>query len=162
MSKTIMLAVDAARGEPGKHVTAAIDMTSQLAAPEDKVIVLHVHEYAYGRFGKIQVDCLDGQGEQLVSDAVAELGRSGISASAMIREAEFSHVARVILLAAEQAGAGMLVVGSRSRTDLPWVPFGSVSSKLLHISHLPVLVVPMHPVNVGERAKVAEAAGGVA
>jgi nucleotide-binding universal stress UspA family protein len=149
MSKTIMLAVDTARGELGKHVAAAVEMTKELAAPDDKVIVVHVHEFAYGKFGKIQVDCMDSQGEQLVSDIVAELGRSGVTASGVIREAEFGHTARAILMAATEAGARMVVLGSRSRTDLPWIPLGSVSTRLLHLSSLPVLIVPMHPRGAG-------------
>lgn len=161
MNKTIMLAVDAAHGEAGKHVAAAIDLIKELVSPDDKVIVLHVHEFAASKFGRTQVDCLDRQGEQLVSDIVANLGRSGISASGMITEAELSYVARVILATAAQEGATMLVLGSSTRTDLPWVPFGSVSSRLLHISQLPVLIVPMRR-EAGDQAKVGEVTSGVA
>jgi nucleotide-binding universal stress UspA family protein len=162
MSKTIMLAVDSAHGEPGKHVAAAVDVIKELAAPDDKVIVLHVHEFAVSKFGATRVDCLDRQGEQLVSEIVTDLGRSGISASGMIREAEISHVARAILAAATQEGAGMLVLGSSTRTDLPWVPFGSVSTRLLHISPLPVLIVPMRAGEAGDQVKVGEVTRGVA
>lgn len=35
-------------------------MTKEIAHDDDKVIVLHVHEFAVGRFGRIQVDCADG------------------------------------------------------------------------------------------------------
>jgi len=72
MSKTIVLAVDAARPEPGQHVQAAVEMIKDLASGEDKVVVLHVHEFAVGRFGRMQVDCAEGQGERLVADIVAE------------------------------------------------------------------------------------------
>lgn len=156
MSKTIMLAVDTARGELGKHVAAAVDMVKELATPDDRVVVLHVHEFAYGRFGRIKVDCQDGQGEQLIADIVAELGRSGVSASKMIKEAELSHVARAIVVAATEAGARMLVLGSSSRRDLPWVPFGSVSGRVLHLSSLPVLIVPMRPGAAGDHAADAD------
>jgi nucleotide-binding universal stress UspA family protein len=162
MSKTIMLAVDAARGEPGKHVAAAVDMTKELATLDDKVIVLHVHEYAYGRFGRIKVDCDDRQGEQLIAEIVGDLSQSGISASSMIREAELSHVARAIVLAATEAGARMLVLGSSTRTDLPWVPFGSVSGRVLHISQLPVLIVPMRAGGATEQSHNAEVAAPAA
>jgi nucleotide-binding universal stress UspA family protein len=161
MSKTIVLAVDTARGEAGAHVAAAVDMTKELAATDDKVIVLHAHEFAISKFGRVQVDCLDRQGEQLVSDIVADLGRSGIAASAVITEAEVSHVPRTILAKAMEVGARMVVLGSSSRTDLPWVPFGSVSSRLLHISPLPVLIVPMRPGGADEQREVAEVIGGV-
>jgi len=145
MSKTIVLAVDAARPEPGQHVQAAVEMIKDLASGEDKVVVLHVHEFAVGRFGRMQVDCAEGQGERLVADIVAGLTAAAITAEGAIREADFGHVARAILTFAEHAGARILVLGSSSRTDLPRVPFGSVSSRLLHLASLPVLIVPMQP-----------------
>jgi nucleotide-binding universal stress UspA family protein len=161
MSKTIMLAVDAAHGEAGKHVAAAVDLIKELVSPDDKVIVLHVHEFAGSKFGRTQVDCLDGQGEKLVSGIVADLGRS-VPTSGMITEAEISYVARTILAKATQEGATMLVLGSSTRTDLPWAPFGSVSSRLLHISPLPVLIVPMGRDETRDPGKVAEVSRGVA
>jgi nucleotide-binding universal stress UspA family protein len=151
MSKTIVLAVDAARDEPAQHVQAAAAMIKDLAGQDDKVIVLHVHEFAIGRFGRMQVDCADGQGERVVAEIVANLSAAGITTEGAIREADFGHVARAILNFAENAGARILALGSSSRTDLPRVPFGSVSSRLLHIATLPVLIVPMHPV---ERVQV--------
>ena len=143
MSKTIVLAVDTGRRELSEHVAAAVEMTKDVAQADDKVIVLHVHEFAVGRFGRIQVDCADGQGESLVTSIVEDLSKSGLSAEGVIKEADFGHVARAILAAAGQYQARMLVLGSSSRTDLPWIPFGSVANRLLHIASLPVLIVPM-------------------
>jgi nucleotide-binding universal stress UspA family protein len=146
MSKTIVLAVDTARYDLDEHVSAAVEMIKDLVHAEDRVIVLHVHEFAVGRFGRIQVDCAEGEGEQLVSQVVARLGSAGVTAQGAIREADYGHVARRILAEAENCNARMLVLGSSSRTDLPRVPLGSVSSRLLHIASLPVLIVPMHAV----------------
>jgi nucleotide-binding universal stress UspA family protein len=143
MSKTIVLAVDTARRELAGHVAAAAEMTKDVAHADDKVIVLHVHEFAVGRFGRIQVDCADGQGESLVASIVEDLSKCGLSAEGAIKEADIGHVARAILAAAGQYQARLLVLGSSSRTDLPWVPFGSVANRLLHIASLPVLIVPM-------------------
>jgi nucleotide-binding universal stress UspA family protein len=146
MSKTILLAVDTARHELDEHVSAAVEMIKDLVHSDDKVIVLHVHEFAIGRFGRIQVDCAEGQGEELVGEVVARLSSAGVKAEGAIREADYGHVARKILAEADNCDARMLVLGSSSRTDLPWVPFGSVSSRLLHLASLPVLIVPMHSV----------------
>jgi nucleotide-binding universal stress UspA family protein len=143
MGKTIVLAVDAARPEAGEHVTAAAEMVKDLARDDDTVVVLHMHEFAIGRFGRLQVDCAEGEGEKVVADIVGNLQKSGIKAEGAIREADYGHVARRILMAARDAGARMLVLGSSSRTDLPHMPFGSVSSRLLHLASLPVLIVPM-------------------
>lgn len=47
-----------------------------------------------------------------------------------------------ILELARQVHAGMLVVGSRGLGNLEGLLLGSVSYKLLHLSRIPVLVVP--------------------
>jgi nucleotide-binding universal stress UspA family protein len=145
MSKTIVLAVDAARAGGDEHVTAAAEMVKDLVRIDDNVVVLHVHEFAIGRFGRLQVDCAEGEGEKVVADIVGNLQQSGIKAEGAIREADYGHVARRILMVAQDAGARMLVLGSSSRTDLPRMPFGSVSSRLLHLASIPVLIVPMQP-----------------
>ena len=57
LSKNTLLAVDAASHEPARHVLAAAAMTRDLSRDSgDHVIVVHVHEFATGRFGRIQVD----------------------------------------------------------------------------------------------------------
>jgi nucleotide-binding universal stress UspA family protein len=144
MSKNIVLAVDAAPGgDPGRHVSAAAAMTRELAqGTGDHVIVLHVHEYAIGRFGRLQVDCADGEGEAVVNAVVAELTAHGVSAEAEIRETHIGHIAAAILAAAEHHDARLVVLGSTSRTDLPRLPLGSVATRLLHMSTRPALIVP--------------------
>ena len=96
MSNTIVLAVDTARRELSGHVAAAVEMTKDVAHADDKVIVLHVHEFAVGRFGRMQVDCADGQGESLVASIVEDLTGAGLSAEAVISEADLGYVARAV------------------------------------------------------------------
>jgi nucleotide-binding universal stress UspA family protein len=143
MSKTIVLAVDVARHSPERNVARAVEMTRELAHDTgDRIIVLHVHEFAVGRFGRMQVDCREGEGEKLVADIVAGLKDGGINAEGAIREADYGHVARQILHVADEYDPRILVLGASSRTDVPLVPFGSVAHRLLHISRRPVLIVP--------------------
>src|SRR5579864_3801755 len=143
MSKNIVLAVDAASHDPVRHVTAAVEMTRDLSRDTgDHVIVLHVHEFATGRFGRIRVDCGDGEGEAVVEKILADLKAAGISAEGEIREANLGHIAAAILHAAHEHDARMVVLGSHSRTDLPRIPLGSVASRLLHTAARPVLIVP--------------------
>jgi len=141
MSKNIVLAVDAASHDPVRHVAAAAEMTRDLSRDSgDHVIVLHVHEFATGRFGRIRVD--DGEGDAVVEKIVADLKAAGVSAEGQTREANYGHVAAAILHAAEDHDARMVVLGSHSRTDLPHIPLGSVASRLLHTATRPVLIVP--------------------
>jgi nucleotide-binding universal stress UspA family protein len=143
MNETILLAVDAVGGDPAKHVTAAADLTRKLARDTgDRVIVLHIHEYATGRWGRMQVDCGEGAGERVVDRVVSGLRDAGITVEGVIGSALFGHVARAILAAADDYDARIIVLGSSSRTDLPHLAFGSVSHRLLHLARRPVLIVP--------------------
>jgi len=147
MNETILLAVDAAGGDPAKHVTAAAAMTRKLARDTgDRVIVLHVHEYATGRWGRMQVDCGEGEGESVVNRVVSGLRDAGITVEGVIGAALFGHVAKAIVAAADDYDARIIVLGSSSRTDLPHLPFGSVSHRLLHLARRPVLIVPWQTV----------------
>jgi nucleotide-binding universal stress UspA family protein len=158
MSKTIVLAVDVARHLPARNVAAAVEMTRDLAHDTgDRVVVLHVHEFAVGRFGRIQVDCSEDEGQHLVEQIVADLTAAGIQAESTIREAEYGHVARRILDVADEYDPRILVLGASSRTDVPLLPFGSVSHRLLHLSRRPVLIVPRH-MDAAEGAQAAQAA----
>ena len=143
MNKTIVLAADVAHHSPERNVARAVEMTRDLAHDTgDRVIVLHLHEFAVGRFGRMQVDCHEGEGEKLVADIVAGLKDNGINAEGAIHEADYGHVARQILHVADEYDPRILVLGASSRTDVPLVPFGSVAHRLLHISTRPVLIVP--------------------
>jgi hypothetical protein len=58
--------------------------------------------FAAGRFGRVQVDCAEGEGETLVREIVDSLSSVGIAAESEIREADFGHVARKILAVADE------------------------------------------------------------
>jgi nucleotide-binding universal stress UspA family protein len=138
MEKTILLAVDST-----SHVSAAAEMTRELSRDSgDKVIVLHVNEFAVGRWGRMQVNGNEGDGESIVAEIVADLKSAGVTAEAEIREAQLGHIARGILAAADEHDARIIVLGSSSRADMPHLPFGSVSYRLLHLARRPVLIVP--------------------
>ena len=144
MNKNIVLAVDAAPGgDHTQHVSAAAAMTRELSHDSgDRVIVLHVHEFSVGRYGRIRVDCGDGEGERTVDTIVADLKAHDVSAEAEIRETHVGHIAAAVLATAHDHDARMVVLGSSSRTDLPRIPLGSVATRLLHTATLPVLIVP--------------------
>ncbi|HYS31734.1 MAG TPA: universal stress protein, partial [Streptosporangiaceae bacterium] len=134
MSKTILLAVDTTG-----HTVAAADLARDLAAGTgDRVVVLHVHEFAVGRFGRIQVDCGDGEGERVVTEIVERLTGARVTARADIRKTPVGRIARAIAAAAEEVDARMIVLGSTSTHDVPRLPFGSVSLRLLHLATKPV------------------------
>jgi nucleotide-binding universal stress UspA family protein len=61
-------------------------------------------------------------------------------------------VARTILAVAMDHEARLTALGSSTTRDLPSVTFGSVASRLLHLSERPVLIVPMRTAEVKQEA----------
>jgi nucleotide-binding universal stress UspA family protein len=79
----------------------------------------------------------------------------GIPADGEMREAPFGHIARTIREAADEHDARIVVLGSSDRTDVPHLPFGSVSPRLLHASR-PVLIVPRQAIAQRPRQAAAQ------
>jgi nucleotide-binding universal stress UspA family protein len=138
MAKNILLAVDALHYAP-----EATRMAQELChGPDDKITVLHVHEFAVGRFGRLQVDCPEGEAERRLTEIRTSLTDAGISNEAEIRETQVGQIAKAVVHAADDHDAHIIVLGSARSTDLPHIPFGSVSLKVLHLAKRPVIVVP--------------------
>jgi nucleotide-binding universal stress UspA family protein len=154
---TILIGVDAAHYGP-----EATELARELGqATGDKIVVVHVHEIAIGRFGRLKVDCLDGEGEKLINDITTSLAQSGAEAEAEIREAVVGHVAKAILQAADEHDARFIVLGSSHSTDLPHLPVGSVALRVLHHSRRPVMVVPRGRAAASAKAAVPSSAEAV-
>ena len=138
MSSTILLATDA------RHdVAEPIELARELSqGTQGRVLVLHIHEFSIGKYGRIQLCCPEDQAEDILPRIAALLGESGVPAEWQIRETNSGNAARAILDMADQHDAHVIVLGSNLRTDVPLIPLGSVSHKLLHMARRPVLVVP--------------------
>ena len=138
---TILLGVDALHYAP-----EATELARELGrATGDKIIVVHVHEFAVGRFGRLQVDCVEGEAEKLITDIRADLTKSGANAEAEIRETHVGRIAKSIIEAADEHDARFIVLGSSHSTDLPHLPVGSVSLRVLHHCRRPSWSFPAAP-----------------
>jgi nucleotide-binding universal stress UspA family protein len=146
MSSTILLAVDA------RHdVAGPIELARELSqGTRGSVLVLHIHEFSVGKYGRIQLCCPEDEADDILPRIVALLGESGVLAEWRIRETSSGNAARAILDVADQHDAHVIVLGSHLRTDVPLIPLGSVSHKLLHMARRPVLVVPHRKAAVTE------------
>jgi nucleotide-binding universal stress UspA family protein len=150
MSSTILLAADA------RHdIAEPIELTRELSqGTQGSVLVLHIHEFSVGKYGRVQLCCPEDEAEDILPRIVALLQESGVPAEWQIRETNSGNAARAILDMADQHDAHVIVLGSNLRTDVPLIPLGSVSHKLLHMARRPVLVVPHHKATATEASPV--------
>jgi nucleotide-binding universal stress UspA family protein len=138
MFRTILLAVDSS-----PQAERAGDLATKLATTcGDEVVVVHVVELIAAP-GGWTVD-LDGdrEGIHAAERVVKEVEAAGANARLILRQALAGQVARVVVQEAQEHGAGLIVMGSRGRTDLTSILLGSVAHRVLHLSDRPVLIVP--------------------
>jgi len=136
MFKTILLAVDASPG-----AEKAAQLACKLAVTDgDEVVVMHVTEILPIRGGGAYELDMDRESIEKAERYAKELKDSGVPARTDIRRALAGHAAKVLVEAAQEHGAGLIVMGSRGMTDLAALVLGSVTHKVLHLSTVPVLV----------------------
>jgi nucleotide-binding universal stress UspA family protein len=76
-----------------------------------------------------------------VEHAAQELHDAGVKAHYEVRNALYGQAAREIVDDASAHDAGVIVMGSRGRSDLTGLLLGSTAHKVIHLSDRPVLVV---------------------
>jgi nucleotide-binding universal stress UspA family protein len=138
MFETILLAVDGS-----EHAEKAAELAAQLArAGNDEVVVIHVTELLPSRY-QVQpgVDYeFDKDAIELARGYAADMEADGLKARVELRHSQYGHIARVVTNLADELDAGLIVMGSRGRSDLSALLLGSVAHKVLHLSRRPVLI----------------------
>jgi len=137
MFGTIVVGVDGSG-----HADHAVQTVAKIAAEtRDKVVVFHgvvVHQAKGSPFTTETRD----EAQHLVDRYVAQLAEAGVSATGDIhRELEIG-IGGALIDVAESHQAGLIVVGTRGRSDIVSMLLGSVAHEAVHKSPLPVLVVP--------------------
>jgi nucleotide-binding universal stress UspA family protein len=128
-----LLAVD---GSP--YSQRAAELVRRLAAGGDDVVVLHVTE-VMPMHGGINIDW-DREGLAAARRLGRELEQAGVPHKVELVRGFVGHVAKVIVEAARDYGAGVIVLGSRGRGDLSALLLGSVAHQVIHLADRPVLV----------------------
>jgi nucleotide-binding universal stress UspA family protein len=143
MSSNILLAVDVAAGKHRKGAWAAAQLARGLVRDSaDHVVVLYVRDFSICQIGRMVADHGGTVGQHAVNEIVAGLRDAGIQASGLVREADGGHVGHVIAEAARDLDARVIVLGSGRHASWPHIPLGRVATRVLHLSVVPVLVVP--------------------
>jgi nucleotide-binding universal stress UspA family protein len=153
MFKTIVLAVDGSESSD-----RAVQHATLLARDQGSTVrVVHVIEIAVGRGGgPVHLDeaALKAKFEQ----QTRELVEAGVDAELELHSAIAGGPAHVIAEVARRSNADLIITGSRGHTAVAGILLGSVTHRLLHVSHCPLLVIPSAEVAhlVGETVTEAE------
>ncbi len=137
MYDKILVAVD--HSPATDRVLAAATELASMSRGE--VWVLHVREReVIPRLGLVPTES-DAEAEAGVKAAVSALAEAGLVAHAEVVDVVYGHAAREIIEMARQHDAGVIVMGSRGRSDLAGLVLGSTAHKVIHLADRPVLVV---------------------
>jgi nucleotide-binding universal stress UspA family protein len=110
------------------------------AMSKGEVWIMHLREREVMRGGAIPSES-DQEAMEGVETAVKVLTDAGINAHGVVDDAIFGHAARYIVDAADKHDVGLIVMGSRGRSDIAGLVLGSTAHKVIHLTHRPVLIV---------------------
>jgi nucleotide-binding universal stress UspA family protein len=137
MYERLLVAVD--HSEISERVLRAARDLAKLSGGEAWVV--HVREAeSMGRGGLMQVES-DDEAKATLDSAVAELAEAGVKATGEMRHTIYGYAAREIVDSAIEHDAGTIVMGTKGRGDLAGLVLGSTAHKVIHLAHVPVLVV---------------------
>jgi nucleotide-binding universal stress UspA family protein len=106
-----------------------------------EVWVLHLREReVIAQMGDVPSESAADAGSP-VSAAVEELTKAGVNAHGEVRNTTFGHAAREILSDAKEHDVGVIVMGTRGRSEITGLVVGSTAHKVIHLADRPVLVV---------------------
>jgi nucleotide-binding universal stress UspA family protein len=121
----------------------ALPYVKTLAAGGDAaVLVVHAEEIMIGRASGYTVYADEQEVEEKIRGQVAEARDEGLDATFKLVRRNATGAARMISDVARDAGADVIVVGTRGHGPLAGLLVGSVTQHLLHLAPCPVLAVP--------------------
>ncbi len=137
MFGTIVVGVDASG-----HADHAVQAVAKIAAETgDKVVVFHGVVVHPAKGSPYTTESRD-DAHHLVNRYAAQLTQAGISATGEVHRELAIGIGGALIDVAISHQAGLIVVGTRGRSDVTSMLLGSVAHEAVHKSTLPVLVVP--------------------
>jgi nucleotide-binding universal stress UspA family protein len=141
MFKVIIWASDGS-----EHADRALECARGLADEGSaRLLAVHVKEITVGRAGGYPVHVNEEDIEQKIQGQAKDLKDAGLDASYEELGTTAGGAAHAIADAANDAGADLIVVGTRGQGPISGLLLGSVTNRLLHVAPCPVLAVPPAP-----------------
>src|SRR5581483_6327505 len=106
-----------------------------------RVVIAHVEELIAGKGGG-PVHAGEEAYQREIREQAAELSGQGIETDVKMASVMVGGPAHAIKSIAKEANADLIVVGTRGHSPVAGLLLGSVTQRLLHIAHCPVLAVP--------------------
>lgn len=136
MFERIIWATDGSAG-----ADAALIEVKRLAADGGRIVAVHCTQLLNGRAGGYPAEPEEPEVLERIEEQVRQLKADGYRA-ALLKQRAYMSVADTIAAVADEEEADLIVCGTRGLTALAGALSGSVSHRLLHSAHAPVLVVP--------------------
>ena len=137
MFKTIVLALDGSDGS-----AQAIPLAVKLARHHNaKIVIAHVEEDVVGKGGG-PVHATEDEIQADIHRQAEQLSAQGVETTVEMRSVVLGGPAHAIEEVADEAGADLIVAGTRGHSPVAGLLLGSITQRLLHIARRPVLVVP--------------------
>ena len=137
MYERVLVAMD--HSDVAQRALAAAKDLALLSKGE--VWVLHLREKeVIAQMGDVPSES-EADAESPISAAVEALTKAGVTAHGEVRDTTFGHAAREIMEDAKEHDVGVIVMGTRGRSDLGGLLLGSTAHKVIHLADRPVLVV---------------------
>ena len=137
MYERVLVAVDHSEVAQ-RALTAAKDLA---LLSKGEVWVLHLREReVIAQMGDVPSESA-ADADSPVSAAIEELTKAGVTAHGEVRNTTFGHAAREIMEDAKEYDVGIIVMGTRGRSELSGMVLGSTAHKVIHLADRPVLVV---------------------
>ena len=145
MFKRIVVAIDGSRTSR-RSFESALELAATHGAVLQPYYVVENAPVYYdvpGYDPTILRDELADQGAKLADEANAEMKQRGVQGAAVIAEgSSVDDVAEMVLAAAAEFNADLLVMGTHGRKGFQRLILGSVAERCLRQATLPVLLIP--------------------
>ncbi|HEY6762076.1 MAG TPA: universal stress protein, partial [Baekduia sp.] len=127
-------------GSDGARRALAVAADLARVRGDGRLVVAYVEQEIVGKGGAPMPVTADEIEAEVRRDAEA-LSAQGLAVTVHVHKAVLGGPAPAIVHIAHEAGADLIVVGTRGRSMIAGLLVGSAAQRLLHVSDLPVLVV---------------------